>query len=190
MRTLVERQLEGKYADRLAKGALEQSWSAVAELCRLVATQRPGRREASNARAVDVLEANDVWLLDVPFVVAAGLVAGEWPREVGSTLPPELHEAVLSGDGAAASLAPRTAWMDGRDRDQFGDVLDAAGDALVVTRHTERADGTEKRPSPLLECLDVESVPEDARRRLVSPDRELPAPIRSVLRDRAGGAGE
>ncbi|GGL73307.1 PD-(D/E)XK nuclease family protein [Halocalculus aciditolerans] len=188
LRTLVE-QVGYKYADRLDEGTLERSWSAVAELARLIATQRPGRREHSHALAVDVSEANDVWALDVPYVVAVGLVDGEWPRRADSPLPLELRDAVLDGSGDTASLAPRTAWTDGRDRDQFADTLAAAGEALVVTRHAESVDGDARHPSPLLAGVDREALSESERRRLVSRDRVLPAALERV-RERATDEGE
>ncbi|PHQ37642.1 hypothetical protein DJ69_15560, partial [Halorubrum persicum] len=53
VRTLV-RQLRHKFADRLEDGTLERSWGDVADLAGVIATQRPGRREHSNARALDV----------------------------------------------------------------------------------------------------------------------------------------
>ncbi|KKF39411.1 hypothetical protein FK85_28750 [Halorubrum saccharovorum] len=71
VRTLV-RQLRHKFSDRLEAGTLERSWSDVADLAGVIATQRPGRREHSNARALDVFEANDVWTLEVPYVIAVG----------------------------------------------------------------------------------------------------------------------
>ena len=180
VKTLVQ-QLRHKYADRLEEGALDRSWSSVAELSQLIATQRPGRREHSNARAVDVLEANDVWLLDVPYVICLGLVDGEWPKQTESVVPAELQEEILRGEGRVGTLAPRTAWTTGRDRDQFDETLRAAGDGLIVTRHTESTSGEERQPSPLLEHLETDVVPADERRRLVSSERELPVAVQAML---------
>ncbi|WP_280537400.1 hypothetical protein [Halopenitus sp. POP-27] len=182
------RQLPYKYADRIAEGTLTQSWDDVADLARLIATQRPGRREHSNARAVDVLEANDVWLLDVPYVVVVGLVDGEWPRTSESPVPPELQEVVLAGAEGTSTLAPRTAWTDGRDCDQFDDACRAASRGLVLTRHTETMDGDPRRRSPLLDQLDCTAVDDDALRRLVGPDRRLPEPLRELVADRGATA--
>lgn len=184
IKTLVE-QIRHKYADRLAEGTLKQSWSDVAELCRLIATQRPGRREHSHALAVDILEANDVWLLDVQYVVAVGLIDGEWPQQTESPVPPELQETILTGEGRTERLAPRTAWTDGRDRDQFDDTFRAARDGLIVTRHTESSEGNNRHRSPLLDYLDVELVPNHEQQRLVSADRELPSAIHPMLTDDA-----
>ncbi|MFC7074710.1 hypothetical protein ACFQJ7_08415 [Halovenus rubra] len=174
--------LPNKYADRLDEEALERSWSDVADLSRLIVTQRPGRREQSNARAVDILEANDVWLLDIPYVIAAGLVDGEWPTPTQSPLPSELQEAVLSGERQAEQLAPRTAWTDGRDRDQFDDTVRAADNGLILTRHTETISGEEQRPSYLLEYLDREVVSDKEVESLLGPDCILPQPIRRMLK--------
>lgn len=182
VKTLVQ-QLRHKYADRLDEGTLDRSWSSVAELSQLIATQRPGRREHSNARSVDILEANDVWLLDIPYVITVGLIDGEWPQQTESALPPELQEEILRGDGQVGTLAPRTAWTTGRDRDQFDDVLRAAGEGLIVTRHTESSSGEERRPSPLLESLDTGVVPDTEQRQLVSPEHELPDAVQAMLDD-------
>lgn len=176
-------QLRHKYADRLNEGTVDRSWSSVAELSQLIATQRPGRREHSNARAVDIFESNDVWLVDVPYVIAVGLVDGEWPQQTQSVIAPELQEAILRGDGRVGTLAPRTAWTTGRDRDQFDDTLRAARTGLIVTRHTESPTGEERRPSPLLRHLNTDLVPSDERRRLVSSERELPDVVRAMLNE-------
>jgi ATP-dependent helicase/nuclease subunit B len=179
-RTLVG-QLREKFAERLADGTLERSWADVADLAGVIATQRPGRREHSNARALDVFEANDAWGLDVPYIVAVGLVEGEWPQRTESMLPPEFQEAVLAGDGDAASLAPRAAWTDGRDRDQFADALGAAGRGAILTRHTRRADGETAHPSSFLDRLETRTVDDDDRRALVSTDSSLPDAIEAML---------
>ncbi|WP_049920394.1 hypothetical protein [Haloferax sulfurifontis] len=186
VKTLVQ-QLRHKYADRLDEGTLDRSWSSVAELAQLIATQRPGRREHSNARAVDILEANDVWLLDVPYVITVGLVDGEWPKQTESVIPPELQEEILRGDSRVGTLAPRTAWTTGRDRDQFDDVLRAAGEGLIVTRHIENLAGEERRPSPLIEHLETDVVPDAEQKRLLSPERELPDVVRAMLDNEVTG---
>jgi ATP-dependent helicase/nuclease subunit B len=180
VRTLV-RQLPGKYRNRLDEGSMERSWGDVAELADTIVTQRPGRREHSNARALDILEANDVWGLDIPYVVAVGLTAKEWPQQTDSPLEPEFQEAVLQGEGPAAKLAPSTSWTDGRDRDHFADTLGAGGRAVVVTRHMETANGDVVHPSSFLEFLDTEAVSDSEMRQLQSTDRELPAPVRATL---------
>ncbi|ADE03020.1 hypothetical protein [Haloferax volcanii] len=180
VRTLV-RQLRHKFDDRLDEGAVERSWGDVAELANVIATQRPGRREHSNARALDVLEANDVWALDVPFVVAVGLTADDWHRVTDSMVPPEFQETVLRGDGDVGKLAPRPSWVNGRDRDQFLDTLGAAGEAVIVTRHTQTVDGNEVYPSPFLDRIDARRINESDRQRLVSEERELPPEIRRLL---------
>ncbi|MBX0325690.1 hypothetical protein EGH21_21980 [Halomicroarcula sp. F13] len=180
VRTLVK-QLRGKFAERLEDGTVDRSWADVAELASVVATQRPGRREHSNARAVDVLEANDVWALDVPYVVALGLTADEWPRATESTLPPEFQEAVLRGAGETSTLAPSAAWTDGRDRDHFADTLRAAATGVVLTRHTETTGGETVHPSPFLDRLDTDAVPTAQIQRLRSSERTLPERIRALL---------
>ncbi|RLM53528.1 hypothetical protein DVK02_13725 [Halobellus sp. Atlit-31R] len=185
VQTLV-RQLPHKYEDRLDEGTLTESWGDVAELAHLITTQRPGRREHSNARAVDVFESNDIWLLDMQYVIAVGLIDGEWPQTTESVLPPELQEAILAGEDGTGALAPRTAWTDGRDRDQFDDTVRAASSGLILTRHTETIDGEERRPSNLLDYLDSTVVGEDERRQLLSPERTLPEPLREIVATQEG----
>jgi len=180
VRTLVG-QLQRKFADRLEDGTLERSWDDVADLADAIATQRPGRREHSNARALDVFEANDVWALDVPYVIAVGLTAEAWPQPPESVLPPEFQEAVLRGEGATGSLAPQPAWVGGRDRDQFVDVLRAAGQCVVVTRHSRTPGGDDVPRSPLLDHLETRRISEGARRRLVGTERELPPELREIV---------
>jgi ATP-dependent helicase/nuclease subunit B len=128
-----------------------------------------------------------VWLLDVPYVITVGLVDGEWPKQTESVVPPELQEEILRGDSRVGTLAPRTAWTTGRDRDQFDDVLRAAGEGLIVTRHTENLAGEERRPSPLLEHLEIDVVPNAEQRRLLSPERELPDVVRAMLDNEVTG---
>ena len=189
VRTLIE-QLRLKFGDRLEAGQVDRSWSAVADLASVIATQRPGRREHSNARALDVLEANDIWALDIPYVLAVGLTADQWPRPTDSVLPPEFHEAVLRGDGAAGTLAPQPAWVGGRDRDQFIDTLAAARRCVIITRHTRTRDGTAKPPSPLLDDVDTDRVTDAQRRRLVAADPTLPPSLREHVVGSVEGTNE
>ena len=180
VRTLVQ-QLRHKFVDRLDEGTLERSWGDVADLANVIATQRPGRREHSNARALDVREANDVWMLDIQYVIAVGMTADEWPRTTESAVPPEFQEIVLRGDDDTSKLAPRTAWTDGRDRDQFLDVFRAAQTGVILTRHIQTVDGDDVHPSPFLDHLDLETVAELHRQRLLSTDRKLPPEVQGFL---------
>ncbi len=182
METLVE-QVESKYTQRLADGWTDESWAAVQGMCESLARQRPGRREHANARALDILEANDIWVREIPYVVAVGLVEDEWPNQTKSTLPPELQHTILVGDRPAGRLAPRTAWHGGRDLDQFCDTIAAATRGIIVTRHTLDADGNQQSRSPLLDHLDTEFVDRDSRQQLLSTDRALPSQIESMLLD-------
>ncbi|MCU4744229.1 hypothetical protein [Natronoglomus mannanivorans] len=180
LQTLVQ-QLRHKFEDRLEEGSVEPTWEAVGELADVIATQRPGRREHSNARALDVMEANDVWELDVPVVILVGLTDAEWPRETDSALPAEFEEAVLTGSGEAENLAPRPAWTDGRDRDQLLDTLSAAERGVVAIRHTRTFEGDDVRPSPFLEHIECDFVPESGVDALLGPDRELPAELSHLV---------
>jgi ATP-dependent helicase/nuclease subunit B len=189
VRTLVQ-QLRHKFADRLEAGTMERSWNDVAELAGVIATQRPGRREHSNARALDIFEANDIWALEIPFVIAVGMTETEWPQPSQSALPAAFQEAILRGEGESETLAPQPAWAGGRDRDQFVDTLQSAGQCLVVTRHTHTVDGDEVPPSPLLEHLDTQCISEASRRQLISPDRALPPEMRGFVVEASEGNDE
>lgn len=177
---LVE-QVTHKYGEWLADGTVSRSWSAVQELCELLATQRPGRREHSNARAIDIMEANDVWALSVPYIIAVGATAAEWPAQTDSVVPSELQEAVLSGAGATDIVAPRTAWGDGRDRDHFADAMRAAERGVILTRYTQTEDGDDVHPSPFLASLEMETVSGQARTQLTSTTPQLPPEIAALL---------
>ncbi|PHQ38240.1 hypothetical protein DJ69_12880 [Halorubrum persicum] len=177
---LVE-QVTHKYDEWLADGTVSRSWDAVRELCELLATQRPGRREHSNARAIDIMEANDVWALSVPIVIAVGATAAEWPAQTDSVVPAELQEAVLSGAGETDIVAPRTMWGEGRDRDHFADAMRAAERGVIVTRYTQTGDGDDVHPSPFLASLNMETVSGQARTQLVSTTPQLPPAIAALL---------
>jgi len=182
METLVE-QVESKYTQRLADGWTDESWAAVQGMCESLARQRPGRREHANARALDILEANDIWAREIPYVVAVGLAEDEWPNQTKSILPPELQHTILDGGRPAGRLAPRTAWHGGRDLDQFCDTIAAATRGIIVTRHAHDVDGNQKSRSPLLDHLDTELVDRNSRQELLSTDRVLPNQIESMLLD-------
>ena len=179
--TRLVKQVSHKYDEWLADGTVSRSWDAVQELCELLATQRPGRREHSNAWAIDIMEANDVWALSVPFVIAVGATAVEWPAQIDSVVPTELQESVLAGAGETDIVAPRTAWGNGRDRDHFADAMRAAERGVIVTRYTQTADGGVVYPSPFLASLEMETVSEQARTQLVSTTPQLPEPIAALL---------
>lgn len=180
VKTLVK-QLRHKFADRLNEGSAEQSWADIAELATLIATQRPGRREHSHARAVDILEANDVWALDIPYVVAVGLTASEWPQNTDSTTQPEFEEAILRGTDDASKLAPDTSWTDSRDRDHFADTLNAANRGVIMTRYEETTSGDIVHPSPFIDFVDTELVPDPEIQQLRSPEHDVPAAVQAML---------
>jgi ATP-dependent helicase/nuclease subunit B len=134
------------------------------------------------------MEANDVWGLSVPFVIAVGATAAEWPAQTDSVVPTELQEAVLAGASETDIVAPRTAWGNGRDRDHFADVMRAAERGVIVTRYTQTVDGGAVYPSPFLASLEMETVSEQARTQLVSTTPQLPEPIAALLS--ASGASD
>jgi len=180
MKEVVER-IEGKYAEWLAKNRTEQSWEAIGEMCESFATQRPGRREHANATALDIIEANDAWGRKAPYVIALGLTDGVWPRETDSVVPVELQQCILAGDDKCPLLAPRAAWAELRDYDQFADVVASATRGLIVTRHTRTHDVIDKARSPVLASVDVERVPQSAAAGLLCTDRRVPDELDHLL---------
>lgn len=183
-------ELADKYGDWVADGYAPRSWATVADLLDAIATTVPGRREYATARSVDVMEANDVWGLDLPYVVAAGLVDGEWPRPPESTFPAALRRLLRTTDGPGAALRPRAGWTEAGELDQFADTVAAASEGLVCTRFAVDADGIEVRPSPYLRAVDATRVDRDALDRLIGPDRELPAPVAAMADPGAAAVGE
>lgn len=179
--TKLVNRLERKLADRSVHAPDDQSWATVAELATVMATQRPGSREHSHARGLDIFEANDIWGLDIPYVIAVGLIQDEWPNVTDSMLQPEFEEQILRGSGDASTLAPNTSWTLGHDRDHFADTLRAASTGVITTRHSETADGEPVQPSPFLHSLDTTQLSDEERQQLRSPEKELPAAIRTLL---------
>lgn len=174
-------ELAEKYDSWLADGYGERSWTTVAELLDAIASTVPGRREYATARSVDVMEANDVWGLDLPYVIAAGLVDGEWPRPPESTYPAALRERLRANQGLATALRPRSGWTEAGELDQFADAVVAASEGLVCTRFTRDSDGVETRPSPYLRALDPQPVDASAVERLVGDPGELPPEIVAMV---------
>jgi len=180
------RELATKYESWLDADYGERSWTTVRDLCEALATTVPGRREYPTANSVDVLEANDVWGLDLPYVVAAGLVDGEWPRPPDSVFPAPFRERLCDTDGTARNVRPRSGWTEGREFDQFADAVAAASEALVVTRHQCDADGVERLPSPYLRALDPTAVDRPAVDELIA-ERRLPPRLAATAGEDAEG---
>lgn len=170
-------QVRAKYSNCCLDGWIDDSWIGVAALLRRIATELPGRRELSNARAIDVFEANDLWLLDIPYVIAMGLLEGEWPRQAPSTIPVELQSAILRGEGRLSTLPPHTAWSPMRDYDQFLDTVRAASSSLILTRYTQAADDDTRRPSPLIDQLESTA----GRHTLDGTEAVIPDAITTIL---------
>jgi len=150
----------------------------------VIATAPRSSRAHSNARALDVFEANDIWALEVPYVIAVGLTAEEWPQPSQSPLPPEFQEAVLRARGATGDA--RAAAGVGRRPRPRSVRGHAPGGGSVRRRHPtypERPAATTWPAPLLLDHLDTRRVSEDARRRLIGTDRELPPELRAVVGD-------
>jgi ATP-dependent helicase/nuclease subunit B len=177
--------IEAKFAEWLADQRAPQSWATVGRMCESFATQRPGRREHGNARALDLIEANDAWGRQVPYVIAVGLADGVWPRRSNarSKIPVEIQQRVLGGHDGLAQLAPRLAWNELRTADQFADTIHAASQGLVLTRHTATETGEPRRPSPFLEALDehLTSIDPSTAAGLVHVERHVPAALAKLL---------
>ena len=91
------RETRAKYMDWRDRHQVAASWATVLEVLETIATARPGRREHDNAERIDVLDATDTWLRSYPFVVALGVVDGEWPQQPHGAFPIEARTAVAQG---------------------------------------------------------------------------------------------
>jgi len=168
-----------RYARWLAAGRTERRWRVVNELLESFATAVPGRRELPTAAAIDVMEANDLWALSVPYVIAVGLVAGAWPSTPASPVPSVARTIIEDSD--IDGVRPHSAWTTARDRDQFAAAHNTATTALVVTRHEMAADGVENRPSRFLEETQLTHMSNEAQNRLMADPSVLPEPLRDCL---------
>ncbi|MBP1987192.1 hypothetical protein [Halolamina salifodinae] len=158
-----------KYGEWLDTGDVPRSWLAVADLAERVVTTRPGRREHANAAAVDVIDATDAWLREVPHVVAVGLVDGVWPRRVESVFPEAFRQAVVSGDSAAARrLAVPGRWTAAREADHLAAGLSAASETLACTRYRRDREGTAMERSALLDLVSTQRIDESAAQSLLT----------------------
>jgi len=157
MQELVE-EIRDKYETRVADG-MEPSWRQVHRLAESIGGLRAGRREHANARALDVIDANDMWAMSREVVIAVGLRQNGWIERPGGVLPAELRDRIVAGEGAVSALGFRAKYSEARVRDHFGDTIAAAEETLVLTRPRADTDGTELPRSPLLAMVD--SVPVD-----------------------------
>ncbi|WP_277543638.1 PD-(D/E)XK nuclease family protein [Haloarcula laminariae] len=166
------------YGQRLDDGRYDQSWEVVAKLLTAYTETVPGRRENPTAHAVDVMAANDTWALETPYVLALGLVDGEWPRPPESVFPTPARDALRRTNTASTQqLRPRAGWTERRDKDQFLDTLGAATERCILFRHTEDREGVERHPSVFLAECEPSRVDESHRRQLVSDGETLPVAL-------------
>lgn len=157
MSELVDR-IKAKYARWTSNNWADTSWATVGQICESLATQRPGRREHANARALDIIEANDAWGCKCPYVIAMGLADGIWPQRDDHLVPASIQEKILAGDDGLATVAPRIGWDERKERDQFADTVSTATEAVVCTRPTTDNDGIEQSRSPFLSMPTVTTV--------------------------------
>lgn len=156
MQDLVE-EVRDKYETRVADG-MEPSWRQVHRLAETIGGLRAGRREHANARAIDVIDANDMWAMSRKVVIAVGLRQNGWIERPRGVLPAELRDRIVAGEGDVSALGFRAAYSDARVRDHFEDTIAAAEDTLVLTRPQTDTDGTDLPRSPLLAMVDSVTV--------------------------------
>jgi ATP-dependent helicase/nuclease subunit B len=173
--------IRSKYDLWLADGRTTRSWATVERICELLATQYPGRREHGNARALDIIAANDAWGRTVPYVIAVGLSDGIWPRQPATLTPTLLQQRILTGRGTLAGLAPRPQWECLRQYDQFAETVNAATRGVILTRHVRTHEGIERAPSPLLGTIETTPVARPTAAGLVQSSRRVPAPLAALL---------
>jgi ATP-dependent helicase/nuclease subunit B len=175
-------QVARKYADWLSRGQLTQSWSNVTYLAETIASVTPGRREHAHGGVVDVLDATNAWLRDVPFVIALGCVDGEWPQTAGGILPAEVRARIQANETVAAKCLPsREQWSTARDYDHWADAVGMASQHLICTRYERVSDGTTAHRSPLLDTLETASVRGQEVTALLSTSQVFPDLLESAL---------
>lgn len=181
--TLLET-VQQRYSKWLDYGRTERSWRVVEELLDAFATTLPGRRELPTAAAIDVKEANDLWALEVPYVIAVGLVDTEWPRPVDSPVPSVSRAAISHQEGPKSGVRPHSSWTTARDHDHFVSAAAAASDLFVVTRFATDADGVDQQPSRFLDDLEPTHIT-DAVADLIGDPSMLPEAIAKSVRPEA-----
>ncbi|WP_139173660.1 hypothetical protein [Natrialba sp. SSL1] len=174
-------ELADKYEQWLEAGYVDPSWRSVADLFDQLATVVPGRREHPTAHAIDVMEANDVWGLELPYVVSVGLVDGEWPQPPDSVVPAAIRQRLRGLSKPERQLRPRSGWTESRELDFFADTVAAASEALVCTRYRRDTDGVEQSMSPYLRVLPTRTIAPDDTDQLISTG-SLPAAIGTAVK--------
>jgi ATP-dependent helicase/nuclease subunit B len=174
--TLLET-VQQRYSKWLDYGRADRSWAAVADLLDAFATTLPGRRELPTAAAIDVKEANDLWALEVPYVIAVGLVDTEWPRPINSPVPSVSRAAIShQEDPHNSGVRPHSSWTTARYHDHFVSAATAARELFVVTRFATDADGVDQQPSRFLDGLEPTRITEELAEFVADPSM-LPKPI-------------
>jgi len=181
--TLLET-VQQRYSKWLDYGRTERSWRVVEELLDAFATTLPGRRELPTAAAIDVKEANDLWALEVPYVIAVGLVDTEWPRPIDSPVPSVSRAAISHQEGPKSGVRPHSSWTTARDHDHFVSAAAAASDLFVVTRFATDADGVDQQPSRFLDNLEPTHIT-DGVADLIGDPSMLPETIAKSVRPEA-----
>lgn len=184
--TLVD-ELATKYREWVAREHTSASWGSLVELADAIATVRPGRREHANASAIDVLDATDTWLRKAPYVIAMGLVDGEWPQPTDGVFPAPLRDVVVAGDTPdAQTLGIQESWMSERERDHFDDAVTTATELLVCTRFETDLEGARYERSPYLSALDPIQIGHEETQNLLSQECLLPPSIRHIVEGSTG----
>lgn len=173
--------LTEKYGAWLDAKRAPQRWTTVGRLIELFATQVPGRREHANARAVDVLEASDLWERSYDYVIVLGLTEGVWPPEQTQPLPNELCDAILRGTDGVAAVVPQMSWFNHQDRDMFIETVTAAETAAFLSYHTVDKNGTDREPSSLLNAVSSTELDVATIRKLRDPDASLPDALTKII---------
>jgi ATP-dependent helicase/nuclease subunit B len=131
---------------------------------------------------VDVLDATNAWLREVPYVIALGCVDGEWPQVPAGHFPTAVQSRIHDNDTTAAKQLPsREQWSTARGYDHWSDVVGMAAEHLVCTRYTRERDGSTAHRSPFLETVSPTTVDGEAITALLSTRQTLPDHLNSAL---------
>lgn len=172
--------LQHMYQEQCELTASNRQWKTVSEILHRLARKAPGRREHANARAIDVIEGNDLWERSYEYLVVMGLTDDHWPQSRSHILPAEIRQASLTSHDGLESVVPQMTWDQYQERDMFIETIQAATTAAVITYHRTDEQGRSREKSPLLDVLQTLTLRPSVASQLQDPDMPLPDELYSI----------
>ena len=167
------------YQDQCELTTTYRRWKTVGDILHRLARKAPGRREHANARAIDVIEGNDLWERSYEYLVVLGLTDDHWPQSDSHLLPADIRQASLTSHGLE-SVVPQMTWDQYQERDMFIETIQAASTAAVITYHRTDEQGRPREKSPLLNTIQTLRLKSSVAGQLQDPDMPLPDELRSI----------